>query len=109
MFRKHSNLIFWVIFSLLFREVICEFSGFYVDNGIGQTVMEESIPITDTQLMRRHILELLDLPDRPDNERFPSVIKSVQFILHHETVCFHRKFQNIYIFVFQKVCAQISI
>lgn len=56
---------------ILFDVVRCEFSGFYVDNGIGQTIMEESIPHTDAELLRHHILDLLDLPYRDDSERVP--------------------------------------
>lgn len=64
-----------VLLQLLIGEGFGEFSGFYVDNGIGQTVMQESIPLADSELLRHHMLELLDLPDRPDTERFPSVIR----------------------------------
>lgn len=64
---------------LLVQLVNCTFSGFYVDNGIGQTVLQESIPQADAHLMRQHILELLGLPDRSDTERFPTVIRLVLF------------------------------
>lgn len=77
MLKRHP-LVIWAIVSFpifLIGSVKCEFSGFYVDNGIGQTVMEESIPQADAHLLREHMLELLGLPDRPDNERFPSVIR----------------------------------
>lgn len=89
MFPKYILFGIWSILSLqiLVGKVRCEFSGFYVDNGIGQTVMEESIPRADTQLMRHHILELLDLPDRPDTERFPSVIRLVLNEFSLELVC----------------------
>lgn len=89
MFPKYISFGIWSIWSLqiLVGKVRCEFSGFYVDNGIGQTVMEESIPRADTQLMRHHILELLDLPDRPDTERFPSVIRLVLNEFSLEFVC----------------------
>lgn len=80
MFLERVILVIWVILShyIWFGQVRCEFSGFYVDNGIGQTVMEESIPQADSQLIRHHILELLDLPDRPNSERFPSVFRFVR-------------------------------
>lgn len=89
MVPKYILFGIWSIWSLqiLVGKVRCEFSGFYVDNGIGQTVMEESIPRADTQLMRHHILELLDLPDRPDTERFPSVIRLVLNEFSLEFVC----------------------
>lgn len=56
-------------FFILFPAVICEYSGFYVDNGIGQTIMEERLPRTETELLRHHMLELLDLPYRDNDER----------------------------------------
>lgn len=73
MLLKHSLFQCWTIlaFYALFNVVTCEFSGFYVDDGIGQTIMEETIPSTDAELLRHHMLELLDLPYRDDKERFP--------------------------------------
>lgn len=73
------SFAFWAIlsFQILFAPTVRGFSGFYVDNGLGQTVMEESIPEDSTELMRHHILQLLELPDRPDSERFQSIIKWV--------------------------------
>lgn len=68
---KRSLFQVWIYlaFSVLFSAVACEFSGFYVDNGVGQTIMEARISNTETELLRHHILELLDLPFRDDNER----------------------------------------
>lgn len=76
MFLK-SSFIIWAILSyqILFASTVHGFSGFYVDNGLGQTVMEDTMPEESTELMRHHILELLELPDRPDSERFQSIIK----------------------------------
>lgn len=59
----------------LFILVACDFSGFYIDNGSGQTIMEESVPRIDAEFLRHHILELLDLPYRDDNERLPPTNK----------------------------------
>lgn len=39
-------------------------SGLYIDNGIGQTVMSESIPQDDIQEMKYEISEALGLPSR---------------------------------------------
>lgn len=61
----------FLAFQMLFDVVTCEFSGFYVDNGADQTIMEESIPRTDVELMRHHILELLDLRYRDESDRLP--------------------------------------
>lgn len=55
---------FLVIISL----VVCikaSLSGFYVDNGIDQTVMHRMLTPDDTQEVEHEILELLGLPDRP--------------------------------------------
>lgn len=51
--------------------VTSDFSGFYIDNGSGQTIMEDHIPHMDAEFLRHHILELLDLPYRVDSERLP--------------------------------------
>lgn len=40
-------------------------SGFYVDNGLDQTVMHRMLTPGDTQEVEHEILELLGLPDRP--------------------------------------------
>lgn len=73
MFLKRLSLQIWLIFAfrMLFDLVTCEFSGFYIDNGVGQTIMEESIPRIDEEFLRHHILELLDLPYRDHSERLP--------------------------------------
>lgn len=57
--------------NVLFILVTCDFSGFYIDNGSGQTIMEESIPRMDAEFLRHHILELLDLPYRDGDGRLP--------------------------------------
>lgn len=43
-------------------------SGFYIDNGIDQTVREKSIPLQERQEIEHEILELLGLPDRPNTQ-----------------------------------------
>lgn len=72
MFVKHLDSI-WLalLFHTLLNSVTCEFSGFYIDNGVGQTIMEESIPRIDAEFLRHHILELLDLPYRDSSDRLP--------------------------------------
>lgn len=40
-------------------------SGFYVDNGLDQTVMHRSLSQDDAEEVEHEILELLGLPDRP--------------------------------------------
>lgn len=40
-------------------------SGFYVDNGLDQTVMHRALSPDDAQEVEHEILELLGLPDRP--------------------------------------------
>lgn len=74
MLSKRLSFLVWAILAfqnLLFDLVASDFSGFYVDNGAGQTIMEKSILRTDVELMRHHILDLLDLPYRDDSERLP--------------------------------------
>lgn len=92
----------WAIFFLkisFFEIVSGEFTGFYIDNGIGQTILEESIPQADAHFLRQNILELLELPDQSNTERFPSVIRYVFlfFCLHNEKiVSFNRKREFFY-------------
>lgn len=80
MFLKRSSFGIWLIFSFhtLFNSVSSEFSGFYIDNGIGQTIMEESIPRIDAEFLQHHILELLDLPYRDNSERLPPTNRYVK-------------------------------
>lgn len=40
-------------------------SGYYIDNGLEQTVLEKSLTEDETHIMGQHILELLGLPDEP--------------------------------------------
>lgn len=63
LFQSWTILVFYVLFSV----VTCEFSGFYVDNGIGQTVMEERLD--ETELLRHHMLDLFDLPYGDDQDQ----------------------------------------
>ncbi|XP_019532466.3 protein 60A [Aedes albopictus] len=59
-------------------------SGFYIDNGQGQTVRETTITPQDRQEIEHEILDLLGLPDRPNKEHIhPSLRKSApQFLLN---------------------------
>lgn len=59
-------------------------SGFYVDNGLDQTVMHRMLTANDAQHVEHEILDLLGLPDRPSGRklRHPSMRKSApKFLL----------------------------
>lgn len=61
-------------------------SGFYVDNGLDQTVMHRMLSPNDAQHVEHEILELLGLPDRPPRRNkhgiHPSMRKSApKFLL----------------------------
>lgn len=66
---------------------ICEasLSGFYVDNGLDQTVMHRMLSPKDAEHVEHEILELLGLPDRPPRRKHgihPSMRKSApKFLL----------------------------
>lgn len=87
------NILVIFFLKISFFEIISgESTGFYIDNGIGQTILEESI--ADAHLLRQNILELLELPDQSNTERFPSVIRYVCLFLclhHDKIVSFDRK------------------
>ncbi|XP_055523182.1 protein 60A-like [Wyeomyia smithii] len=66
-------------------------TGFYVDNGLDQTIQEKSVTLQDRQEIEHEILELLGLPDRPNEKHIhPSLRKSApQFLLN-----IYRKFSQ---------------
>lgn len=45
--------------------ILGSLSGFYVDNGMDQTIMHQPLSMDDAQEVEHEILELLGLPDRP--------------------------------------------
>ncbi|XP_050067296.1 protein 60A-like [Anopheles maculipalpis] len=59
-------------------------TGFYIDNGVDQTVREKSVELHERQEIEHEILELLGLPDRPNKQHVhPSLRKSApQFLLN---------------------------
>lgn len=69
MFVK-SSVVFWALISsqILVSEVVFGFSGLYGDNGIDQTIRKKNIPRADIQRIRNHILEMVGLPKRPDQQ-----------------------------------------
>uniref|UniRef100_A0A182QT77 TGF-beta family profile domain-containing protein n=1 Tax=Anopheles farauti TaxID=69004 RepID=A0A182QT77_9DIPT len=78
-----SNVICDVLaLSLLTGMVIA--TGFYIDNGVDQTVREKSVDLQERQEIEHEILELLGLPDRPNKQHVhPSLRKSApQFLLN---------------------------
>lgn len=64
--------------------VLCTLSGFYVDDGVGQTVIERLMTNDDQQAIEHEILELLGLPERPRKRHsHSSMSKSApQFLLN---------------------------
>lgn len=63
-----NERVFCVQLIWIISIVVCinaTLSGFYVDNGIDQTVMHRMLTPDDTQEVEHEILELLGLPDRP--------------------------------------------
>lgn len=75
----NSVVIVVFLLNFLIDLIDCNSSGFYIDDGDGQTIIDESIPSVDTQQMQHEILQLLGLPHRPQTERFPSLIRLVIF------------------------------
>ncbi|XP_065084088.1 protein 60A [Ochlerotatus camptorhynchus] len=59
-------------------------SGFFIDNGVDQTVREMEVTLQDRQEIEHEILDLLGLPDRPNKAHIhPSLRKSApQFLLN---------------------------
>ncbi|XP_053678525.1 protein 60A-like [Anopheles nili] len=59
-------------------------SGFYIDNGVDQTVRQKSVELAERQEIEHEILDLLGLPDRPNKQHVhPSLRKSApQFLLN---------------------------
>ncbi|XP_053698501.1 protein 60A-like [Sabethes cyaneus] len=59
-------------------------TGFYIDNGLDQTVHLKSISVDDRQEIEHEILDLLGLPDRPNRKHIhPSLRKSApQFLFN---------------------------
>lgn len=65
----HSNELRMVILLLITLNSLCNvygsLSGFYIDNGLDQTVMHRALTQDDAQEVEHEILELLGLPERP--------------------------------------------
>lgn len=95
MLINQSIFVWFVILSqTLFRSCADCHSGWFVDNGISQTVLEEPLPIVAVQHLQDTILDLLGLPNQPLRERFPSTIRFVDTFYHplcrNERCLFHR-------------------
>lgn len=69
----------------LIAQCSASLSGFYVDNGLDQTVMHRMLSPKDAEHVEHEILELLGLPDRPPRRKHgihPSIRKSApKFLL----------------------------
>lgn len=61
--------IFVVIWFTIAAVCHCSITGFYVDNGLGQNVMQRMLSPFDAQHIGNDILNLLGLPDRPPSRR----------------------------------------
>lgn len=56
-------------------------SGFYVDNGMDQSVMHRMMSPSDAQEVEHEILEMLGLPDRPRKKHIhPSMRYEIGFV-----------------------------
>ncbi|XP_062559167.1 protein 60A-like [Armigeres subalbatus] len=78
-------MILSCLFAIAFHLTGCvSTSGFYIDNGQGQTIRNNEISHQDRQKIEHEILDLLGLPDRPNKEHIhPSLRKSApQFLLN---------------------------
>ncbi|EAA00276.3 protein 60A-like [Anopheles arabiensis] len=82
MFRKYSLCAAAIVLYVLIGLVSS--TGFYIDNGVDQTVREKSVELHERQEIEHEILELLGLPDRPNKQHVhPSLRKSApQFLLN---------------------------
>lgn len=78
-----SEIIYLFILTKVFY-VLGGLSGFYVDNGVGQTVMDSTMTSDDQQEIEHEILELLGLPERPRKRHLHSLISksAPQFLLN---------------------------
>lgn len=68
MFRHSTELCIVLLLFITVNSVYHVYgtlSGFYVDNGIDQTVMHRALTQDDAQEVEHEILELLGLPERP--------------------------------------------
>lgn len=77
-------LLVVLVLILVRMPVEASLSGFYVDNGLDQTVMHRMLTANDAQHVEHEILDLLGLPDRPSGRklRHPSMRKSApKFLL----------------------------
>lgn len=72
------------IFLLNATYVFCTLSGFYVDDGVGQTVIERLMTNDDQQVIEQEILELLGLQKRPRKRHSHSSMRksAPQFLLN---------------------------
>lgn len=51
---------------LILRPIVdATISGYYVDNGRGQTVVHRGLTVTETHQIQQHLLSVLGLPERP--------------------------------------------
>ncbi|XP_055585731.1 protein 60A-like [Uranotaenia lowii] len=79
------QLVILIFCALLNVDIISGgLSGFYVDSGFGQTVIESSITNDDKQSIEHEILQLLGLPERPTkrNEHISIRKSAPQFLLN---------------------------
>lgn len=69
MFGHSTELCIIVVLLLITLNSLCgvygSLSGFYIDNGIDQTIMHHELTQDDAQEVEHEILELLGLPERP--------------------------------------------
>uniref|UniRef100_A0A8D7ZSC7 Protein 60A n=1 Tax=Culex pipiens TaxID=7175 RepID=A0A8D7ZSC7_CULPI len=78
------HCFFISIFLINVAYVLCALSGFYVDDGVGQTVIERLMTNDDQQVIEHEILDLLGLSKRPRKRHsHSSMSKSApQFLLN---------------------------
>lgn len=78
MFSKRSSTVRIVfLIHILFRVYVECRSGWFIDDGVGQTILDEYLPRADTQELQHMVLDLLGLPNQPHLDRFSSTIRLV--------------------------------
>lgn len=68
MFGHSIELCISLLLLITLNSLCCIYgslSGFYIDNGIDQTVMHHALSQDDVQEVEHEILEMLGLPERP--------------------------------------------
>lgn len=69
----YTSLVTLFFTNIFLQHASTSMSGIYIDNGRGQTELQQSLSPEDQLEVEHEILDLLGLPDRPRRKHAPSL------------------------------------